>query len=148
MGCMAKKIPGDSGRAALRSYVSALPEPSDQGSTPAPDWQASHRDTIATAVRWTLQVLAEQAPGRAVEVRVPPYGAVQVMAGTTHRRGTPPAVVEMSAETWLALVVGRLGWAEALGARKIDASGERADLSALLPLVDSVTGAILVTSAK
>lgn len=131
---MAKRIADNQGYQALCAYISIL----EAGTIPENNLNASEdiapRDVVATAVRWTLQVLTERAPGRAVEVRVPPFGAVQVMAGTTHRRGTPPAVVEMSPATWLALAVGRLRWADALGANQINASGERADLSEFLPL--------------
>ena len=81
-----------------------------------------------------LAVLEQRAPGRSVEVRVPPYAAVQVVPGVRHTRGTPPAVVEMDAETWLALATGELSWAEAEAAGRVHASGERADLSAYLPL--------------
>lgn len=81
-----------------------------------------------------LAVLAERAPGRSVEVRVPPYAAVQVVPGVRHTRGTPPAVVELDAQTWLALARGELTWGEAERAGQLRASGERADLSAYLPL--------------
>jgi Bacterial SCP ortholog len=81
-----------------------------------------------------LAVLAQRAPGRSVEVRVPPYAAAQVVAGVRHTRGTPPAVVELDAETWVELATGRLAWAEAEARGRISASGERADLSGYLPL--------------
>lgn len=81
-----------------------------------------------------LAVLEERAPGHSVEVRVPPYAAVQVVPGVRHTRGTPPAVVETDAETWIALASGELSWAEARAAGRVSASGERADLSAFLPL--------------
>ncbi len=81
-----------------------------------------------------LAVLSERAPGRSVEVRVPPYAAVQVVEGIRHTRGTPPAVVEMDAETWLALATGGLTWAEAEASGRVRASGERADLTPYLPL--------------
>ena len=83
-----------------------------------------------------LAVLAERAPGRSVEVRVPPYAAAQVIAGVRHTRGTPPAVVETDPATWLALATGELGWGEAVAGGLVRASGERTDLSAHLPLVD------------
>ncbi len=85
-------------------------------------------------VRRTLAHLARLAPGRSVEVRVPPHGAVQVIAGPVHRRGTPSAVIEMDPATWLDLAAGRLTWAEAVSARRVQASGERSDLSPWLPL--------------
>jgi hypothetical protein len=81
-----------------------------------------------------LAVLEQRAPGHSVEVRVPPYAAVQVVGGLTHKRGTPPAVVEMDAPTWIALSLGDLTWVEAERSGRVVASGERSDLSALLPL--------------
>ncbi len=81
-----------------------------------------------------MAVLAERAPGRSVEVRVPPYAAVQVVEGIRHTRGTPPAVVEMDAPTWLALAAGELTWAAAEEAGRVRASGERADLTRYFPL--------------
>ncbi|GAB3242665.1 sterol carrier family protein [Nocardioides dilutus] len=81
-----------------------------------------------------LAVLEQRAPGRSVEVRVPPYAAVQVIPGVRHTRGTPPAVVETDPETWVALATGRLSWEAADAAGSITASGERADLSSYLPL--------------
>lgn len=81
-----------------------------------------------------LAVLAERAPGRSVEVRVPPYAAVQAVPGVRHTRGTPPAVVETDAETWIDLATGVLSWAEAVETGRIQASGERAELTPWLPL--------------
>ena len=81
-----------------------------------------------------LALLVERAPGKSVEVRVPPYAAVQAVEGVRHTRGTPPAVVETDADTWIALATGELSWADAGSAGRIRASGERADLSPLLPL--------------
>ena len=88
-------------------------------------------ELLANGVRTSLQWFAEQNPGRAVEVRVPPYLAIQILGGTTHRRGTPPAVVEMSPQTWLELFTKNLAWADAIANGKIIASGERSDLSEL-----------------
>jgi Bacterial SCP ortholog len=82
-----------------------------------------------------LAVLAERAPGRSVEVRVPPYAAVQAVPGVRHTRGTPPAVVETDPGTWLALATGELTWAAAVASGRVIASGERAELTAYLPLV-------------
>ena len=82
-----------------------------------------------------LALLVEQAPGGAVEVRVPPYAVAQCVEGTRHTRGTPPAVVEMDPATWIALAVGDLGWEQADRDGRLRASGERSDLSALMPLV-------------
>ena len=93
------------------------------------------RETTAVAVRYLLQVLAENAPGGTVEVRVPPFGAVQCVEGPNHTRGTPPNVVEMDAATWLQLATGALGWADALQRGSVSASGQRADLSTELPVL-------------
>jgi hypothetical protein len=84
--------------------------------------------------RHFLAVLAQRAPGRSVEVRIPPYAAAQVIEGVRHTRGTPPAVVELDADTWIALATGALDWAEAEASGRVRASGERADLSPYLPL--------------
>jgi hypothetical protein len=81
-----------------------------------------------------LAVLEERAPGHSVEVRVPPYAAVQVVPGVRHTRGTPPAVIETDALTWVALATGELTWPEAYAAGRVSASGERADLTPYLPL--------------
>ena len=81
-----------------------------------------------------LATLAERAPGAAVEVRVPPFAAVQCIPGVRHTRGTPPAVVETDASTWIALATGEQTWAEATAAGAVRASGERSDLSVWLPL--------------
>jgi hypothetical protein len=93
------------------------------------------RETLAVAVRYTLEELGLRAPGRSVEVRVPPFGVVQCVEGPAHRRGTPPSVVETDPATWLRLACGRLGWTEALEGGSVRASGQRTDLGALLPLV-------------
>jgi hypothetical protein len=89
---------------------------------------------ILEQVKSTLALLTTKAPGRAIEVRVPPYAAVQCGEGPTHTRGTPPNTIEMDAQTWLALAEGGLSWAQALDEGKIAASGVRADLSEYLPL--------------
>lgn len=99
-------------------------------------WRAGAREraTVATAVRFTVAELGAAAPGRSVEVRVPPFAAVQIIAGTSHRRGTPPAVIEMDANTWLQVATGALAWADAVASGRVLASGERADLQAFVPL--------------
>ncbi len=84
-----------------------------------------------------LALLAQRAPGRSVEVRVPPYAAVQAIPGVRHTRGTPPAVVETDPETWVALATGELTWEEAVAGGRVAASGERAELAPYLPLVDA-----------
>jgi hypothetical protein len=89
---------------------------------------------ILEQVKHTLALLTVKAPGRAIEVRVPPYAAVQCGDGPTHTRGTPPNTIEMNADTWLALASGRLTWADAINSGSIAASGVRADLTEYLPL--------------
>ena len=89
---------------------------------------------ILGEVKRTLALLESKAPGRAIEVRIPPYAAIQCGEGPTHTRGTPPNTIEMDAQTWLALANGQLSWEQALGDGKIAASGVRADLSEYLPL--------------
>ena len=86
------------------------------------------------AVKHFLAVLESRHPGRSVEVRVPPYAAIQCLAGARHTRGTPPAVVETDARTWLALARGELGFGEAAADGRVRASGERSDLTPVLPL--------------
>jgi hypothetical protein len=92
------------------------------------------RADLRLLVKHFLAVLEQRAPGHSVEVRVPPYAAVQVIAGVRHTRGTPPAVVETDATTWIALATGELSWAEASASAAVRASGERADLAPHLPL--------------
>ena len=98
------------------------------------DPAAAPRSAVRTAVRFTLEELADVAPGHAVEVRVPPDGAVQAIEGPRHTRGTPPNVVETDPQTWLALACGLVTWADAVGQGKVFASGDRANLAANLPL--------------
>ena len=90
-----------------------------------------------TAVKYCLQLLHEKAPGNSVEVRIPPYAAVQVIPGISHKRGTPPAVIEMSARIWIDLAIGTSDWSTTKTSGDISASGERADLSAFLPLISA-----------
>ena len=115
---MARRIPDDEGRAAVRAALAG----------------DVARETVATAVRWLLQLLAEGQEGHTVEVRVPPWGAVQAIDGPRHTRGTPPNVVEMDAATWIALATGSETWASALASARVHASGQRADLTEYLPL--------------
>ncbi|WUH92709.1 maleylpyruvate isomerase family mycothiol-dependent enzyme [Streptomyces sp. NBC_00433] len=93
------------------------------------------RQAVAAVVRVLADALAAKAPGNAVEVRVPPYAAVQCVEGPRHTRGTPPNVVETDPLTWIRLATGRTGWAEALDAAAVAASGERADLGPYLPVM-------------
>lgn len=90
---------------------------------------------LRDAVRMSLIVLSQTIPGRAIEVRVPPYGAVQCGAGPRHTRGQPPNVVETDPVTWVRLASGDLTWAEAVGSGVLHASGIRSDLSPHLPLI-------------
>lgn len=114
----ARRIPEGEGVGAVREWLTG---------------EADRRST-SVAVRWTLQRLADLAPGRSVEVRVPPYGAVQCIEGPRHSRGTPPNVVETDPATWLDLALGRQTWSAAVARGTVRASGGRADLSGLLPL--------------
>jgi hypothetical protein len=93
------------------------------------------RAVLRDAVRALLAELARIAPGRSVEVRIPPFGAIQCVAGPRHTRGTPPNVVETDAMTWLLVATGRLAWRVAVTSGKVRASGIRTDLSEYLPLV-------------
>ncbi|MGI6879807.1 sterol carrier family protein [Microbacterium sp. gxy059] len=115
---MPRKIDTAAGRAAIHAVRAA--------ETPA-------RTDLATAVRYLLQLLEERAPGKTVEVRVPPFGAVQVVEGLAHTRGTPPNVVETDPRTWVALATGEIPWSEA--SDRISASGTRADISDLIPVL-------------
>jgi uncharacterized SCP-like protein len=108
--------------------VAAVLRALDEGTEPG-------RDVLRDAVRALLAALAAQAPGRSVEVRVPPYGAIQCVSGPRHTRGTPPNVIETDPVTWVLLATGRLGWAEATRAGRVSASGIRTDISDLLPVV-------------
>jgi hypothetical protein len=95
---------------------------------------ATEADDVRAGVKHFLAVLAERFPGKSVEVRVPPYAAVQCIEGARHTRGTPPAVVETRADVWIALARGRLAFKDAVSAGDVRASGERSDLTAQLPL--------------
>ena len=112
-------------RAAFETVVAA--GEAEAGAEPS-------RPVVRGAVRHLLDVLAERAPGRSVEVRVPPHAAVQCVEGPHHKRGTPPNVVETDAATWIALATGRVEWADAVEDGRVRASGARADLSPYLPL--------------
>ncbi|MEY4647962.1 MAG: hypothetical protein RL009_378 [Actinomycetota bacterium] len=117
-----RKIPHEAGKLAVTAVRggSSSRELNDQN--------------FALAVRYLLQSVAELRPGNSVELRVPPLGAVQCVEGPTHRRGTPPNVIEMDAQTWFALAIGEEQWGAAVADGRILASGTRADLSELLPL--------------
>jgi hypothetical protein len=92
------------------------------------------RAVLGAAVKTSARWLAQQVPGRSVELRVPPFVAVQCVPGPRHTRGTPPNVVETDPATWLRLAAGALSWADAVADGKVSASGNRADLSVHLPL--------------
>lgn len=137
-----RRIEVAEGRAAVAQWLSiqrdcergvdedATAERGERAAYPSVD-----RAITATAVRYTLEELTFRAPGQALEVRVPPFGATQCIEGPRHTRGTPPGVVEMTPETWLDVATGRRAWDQALASGDVSASGERANLSALLPLV-------------
>ncbi|MFF2726934.1 sterol carrier family protein [Streptomyces sp. NPDC058008] len=93
------------------------------------------RQALAACTRLLADALADRAPGGSVEVRVPPFAVVQCIGGPKHTRGTPPNVVETDPLTWIRLATGRTRWTEALDAALVSASGERADLAPLLPLM-------------
>ena len=120
--------PGRLGRELALAVLGAL----DSGAAP-------RADALRAAVTYLLGLLAADAPGRAVEVRVPPYAAVQCVAGPRHTRGTPPNVIETDPATWVRLAAGRLSWADARAAGLVSASGPRADLSGWLPLIRGTT---------
>ncbi|WP_157254337.1 sterol carrier family protein [Nonomuraea typhae] len=109
------------------ALVAAVVSAYDRGATP-------ERAAERLAVRHLLERLAAAAPGRTVEVRVPPHAAVQAIAGPRHTRGTPPNVIETDARTWIDLALGRIGWDEAMAKGSVSASGARADLSGYLPI--------------
>jgi hypothetical protein len=115
----ARRISDEAGAEALGRWRQGISDPADE----------------ALSVRFTLQLLRQKAPGSSVEVRVPPWGAVQAIEGPSHTRGTPPAVVEMSAEVWLRLATGAQTFDDAVSQGAIQASGERSNLSAWFPLV-------------
>ncbi len=115
---MPRRITATAGRAAVQAWRDGIAD----------------RAATALAVRWTLQVVAESAPGNSVEVRVPPFGVTQCIAGPRHTRGTPPNVVETDTDTWLGLATGSLGWQDAVAGGRVAASGIRADLADVLPL--------------
>jgi hypothetical protein len=93
------------------------------------------RQALAACTRLLADALAMQAPGGSTEVRIPPFAVVQCIEGLRHTRGTPPNVVETDPLTWIRLATGRVAWADAVADAKVSASGERADLGALLPLM-------------
>jgi len=117
-----RRIKDEEGNSALTRFVEQ------------PEELLADRSAVALAVRYGLQLLKDSAPGASVEVRVPPFGAVQAIGGPTHTRGTPPAVIEMDAEAWLALVTGKTSYQDAVSSGNVVASGLRTDLQGFLPL--------------
>lgn len=117
----------------LRSAVAAvMPWLTDQTD------EKPARPILASAVRASLRTLEQIAPGHTVEVRVPPFAAVQCIPGPRHTRGTPPNVIETDPRTWLELATGLLTWTDGVESARVSASGTRADLSGLLPIVRNV----------
>jgi hypothetical protein len=117
-----RRIKDTDGRAAIAAVLASGLESADE-------------NLLATACRYLLEELAERAPGNSVEVRVPPYGATQCIEGPRHTRGTPPNTVEMNPHVWFSLATGQISWQQALAEAKVLASGTRADLSDVLPLI-------------
>lgn len=115
----------------MRSAVVAVGDWVADADAPAPA-----RPDVAAAVRLSARTLEDVAPGSSVEVRVPPFVAVQCIEGPRHTRGTPPNVVETDARTWLQLVTGRVTFDDAVAAGTVTASGTRAgEIGRWLPLV-------------
>jgi hypothetical protein len=112
----------------LETVLARLDAATSAGGEPADD-------DLRAAVKHFLAVLATRHPGKSVEVRVPPYAAVQCVAGARHTRGTPPAVVETDPRTWVEIARGHVAFTQARGAGRLRASGERSDLSDLMPLI-------------
>ncbi|MFM6963699.1 MAG: sterol carrier family protein [Micrococcales bacterium] len=105
------------------------------GMTALAAYRGGDQNQLATAVRFLLEELGSRYPGNSVEVRVPPFGAVQCIEGPRHTRGTPPNVIELSPVDWVALAVGETNWDALLATGSIHASGTRADIRDHLPLV-------------
>ncbi len=92
------------------------------------------KDTERSAVKSILNAINKKAPGKSVELRIPPYAAIQIIEGTNHRRGTPAAVVEMNAKTLVLLAIGKISWDQATRDGLVSASGERSNLSDHFPV--------------
>ena len=115
---MRRKIAGPDGLEAISAYLTGN----------------AAESSIATAVRFLLEELGTIYPGNAVEVRIPPYGAVQCIEGPAHTRGTPANVVEMDPTSWLELALGKSSFEELAASGKLTASGSRSDLAGLFPI--------------
>ena len=123
--------------AATRAAVMAI---KDWIAAPA-EHDKPGRALLADAVRCTARTLEADAPGHSVELRVPPFVAVQCIEGPRHTRGTPPNVVETDPETWLRLATGLVDWEEVVSTGRVDASGSRAgEIAQWLPLIPLVSG--------
>jgi hypothetical protein len=117
--------------AKTRAAVSAVADWLRDDGLPQPG-----RTELGDAVRLTARTLAALAPGASVEVRVPPFVAVQCISGPHHRRGNPPNVVEADPRTWLLLATGLLDVADAVASGALQLSGARAtEIEHWLPLV-------------
>jgi uncharacterized SCP-like protein len=117
--------------AKTRAAVSAIVDWLRDETLPEPP-----RAVLGEAVRLTARTLAAVAPGSSVEVRVPPFVAVQCISGPEHRRGNPPNVVEADPRTWLLLATGLLEVADAAASGSLRLSGSRAgEIADWLPLV-------------
>jgi hypothetical protein len=115
---MRRKIAKPDGQVAIQAYLEGL----------ASDEQ------LATAVRFLLEELGTSHPGTSVEVRIPPYGAVQCIEGPSHKRGTPANVVEMDPASWIELALGHISFEDLMSMGKLTASGNRSDLAGLFPI--------------
>ena len=115
---MRRKIAKPDGLEAISAYLSG----------------SESEASIATAVRFLLEELGTNHPGSSVEVRIPPYGAVQCIEGPTHTRGTPANVVEMDPGSWLELALGKSSFEDLVALGKLTASGSRSDLAGLFPI--------------
>ena len=120
-----RRIKHEDGISAINTVIEF-----SKDSAPLPETDQS----FVTAVRYLLEELAEVAPGNSVEVRVPPLGATQCIAGPRHTRGTPPNVVELSPRVWFDLALGYMSWNTASQENLVSSSGVRASLDEVLPL--------------
>ncbi len=115
---MRRKIARPDGYAAIQAYLEGQ----------------SSEDQLATAVRFLLEELGSKHPGNSVEVRIPPYGAIQCLEGPSHSRGTPANVVEMGPASWVDLALGKNSFENLLEQGLLQASGNRSDLAGLFPI--------------
>ena len=106
----------------------------------------SQDSDIKSQVKKILKVVEQIAPGKSVELRIPPYAAIQCVEGGNHRRGTPPNVVEMAGETLINLAEEPAKWETFCNQGLISASGTGSDLSQLFEevskLMESLNGGI------